>query len=290
MNPVLRMLISRPTPTRWLAALGLALVMLAGPMLNAAAAPSLVRQFPEGETVALTTDGELLRFNRFRPGTINARTMLSGLNTGDALVGIDFRPATGELYGVGGSGQVYRIEPLGGMATASGAPLTLTGTAFGVDFNPTVDRLRVVSSTGQNLRVNPDTGAAITDTPLAYAGTDPNAGTAPAVVGAAYTNNRKGATTTTLYDLDQNLDVLVKQTPANAGTLVTVGALGVDIGDLTGFDITDRMSPFGLAAARPAGGVTSRLYHIDLRTGRAIDRGQIGSGERILDIATIVGP
>ena len=38
---------------------------------------------------------------------------------------------------------------------------------------------------------------------------DPNAGTTPTVVGSAYTNNFAGATTTTLFNIDSNLDIVV---------------------------------------------------------------------------------
>ncbi len=56
--------------------------------------------------------------------------------------------------------------------------------------------------------------------------------------GAAYTNNVAGATSTALFDLDSKLDVLVRQTPPNAGTLQTVGSLGMDITGVSGFDIS----------------------------------------------------
>ena len=40
-----------------------------------------------------------------------------------------------------------------------------------------------------------------------------------------------------LYDIDTRRDVLVKQDPPNAGTLVTVGSLRFPAGSVAGFDI-----------------------------------------------------
>ena len=155
-------------------------------------------------------------------------------------MGIDFRPLTGRLYGVGSTSQVYVIDADSGFASPIGAPFTpaLAGTEFGVDFNPQADRLRVVSNAGQNLRINPETGGATTDRNLAFATTDANAGKTPSVVGAAYTNNVARAPSTVLNDIDSGLDILATQAPPNNGTLNTVGKLGVDTGDLVGFDIS----------------------------------------------------
>ena len=74
----------------------------------------------------------------------------------------------------------------------------LNGTAFGFDFNPTVDRIRIVSNAGQNLRLHP----------IPVGSWPPMARLTPSgsVTAAAYTNNRAGATTTTLYDIDTATD------------------------------------------------------------------------------------
>jgi len=76
--------------------------------------------------------------------------------------------------------------------------------------------------------------------------------------------------------------------------LNTIGALGVDSGDLAGLDIASgdgqvlsRILSGGgdvaLAALQRPGG--SRLYSIDLLSGRARDRGVIGDNEAVRDIA-----
>ena len=216
----------------------------------------------------LTSDGELLNVQVDRNGTVRSRVNISGLRAGESLVGIDIRPANGDLVAIGSSSQVYTVNVSTGRATRVGAQFTpaLSGSNFGVDFNPTVDRIRVVSDTGQNLRINPDTGAALVDGTLAYLSGDRNAGRTPRVAAAAYTNSVAGATTTTLYDLDYGTDTLVKQTPANDGTLSTTGSLGINFTGEVAFDIVVRptgagTSNLGVIAA------SSTLYGIDLATG-----------------------
>jgi hypothetical protein len=187
---------------------------------------------------------------------------ITGLQMGELILGIDMRPATGQLFALGSSSRVYSINTSNGAATLVGAgPFTpaLNGTAFGFDFNPTVDRIRVISNTGQNLRLNPVTGTvAVTDINL-------NPGM-PSVDAAAYTNNFPGSTTTTLYDIDFSTDQLFIQNPPNNGTLVTVGSLGVNAEAANGFDIGGTS---GMAYAILTTGSNTSLFKINLMTGAA---------------------
>jgi hypothetical protein len=226
---------------------------------------------------ALTVDGRIARLGGATAGAVVSSMPVTGLAAGETLLGIDERPASGQLYGVGSTGRVYVVEPLSGVATAVAGPFSPlpSGTAFGIDFNPTVDRIRLVSESNQNLRLHPDTGAAVaTDGALAYAPGDVNAGDDPDIVAAAYTSNRDLATSTTLYVIDRTEGVLAIQNPPNAGVLNTVGPLGVD-GTITeaGFDI----GPDGTAVATLTVGGTSRLYRVDLATGAATLLGITGT-------------
>jgi Domain of unknown function (DUF4394) len=285
---------------RTIAAAVLALGVTAA-LAPSAAATDRAEDLSPGQAVALNTSNELLTFSPRRAERVRSRTAVTNLKAGERLVGIDYRPLTGRLYGIGSTNQVYVIDVDKGFASPVGAPFTpaLTGTEFGVDFNPQADRIRVVSNAGQNLRINPDTGAAINDMPLAYAPADRNAGKTPNVVGAAYTNNVARATSTVLNDIDSAIDTLVTQAPPNNGTLNTVGPLGTDTGDLVGFDISSGDSKvtrrlrslfnqpsadIALAALqRPNDG--SRLFTVDLTTGRADDQGALLTGEAVRDIA-----
>lgn len=225
----------------------------------------------------VNTSNQLVRFDSATPGTVSTPIAITGLQAGETILGIDFRPANGALYGLGSTSRLYVINRTTGIATQVGSAglFTLNGTDFGFDFNPTVDRIRVVSNTGQNLRLNPDTGGlAATDGTL-------NPGT-PNVNAAAYTNNFAGATTTTLFVIDTTVDALYTQNPPNAGTLNLVGPLGVDASNVNGFDI----APFGgaaYAALTVAG--TSRLYTINLTSGAATQVAAIGGGNILRGLA-----
>jgi hypothetical protein len=246
----------------------------------------------------LTTTGNLIRFDSAAPGTIDSSVAITGLEAGETLLGIDRRPANGLLYGLGSTSRIYTINTATGVATAVGAtPFApaLTGTAFGFDFNPVVDRIRVVSTDTTNFRLNPNTGAlAGTDTPLAYAAGDSGSGLTPRVVGSAYTNNFAGTAVTTLFGIDSNRDVLVRQggpngTPSpNGGVLTTIGSgLGVNTSDLVGFDISG-VSGVAFASLTPVTGGPSQLFTIDLTTGTATLDGTIGTGLTLTGLAADV--
>jgi hypothetical protein len=187
---------------------------------------------------------------------------ITGLGASETIYGIDFRPVNGQLYALGSSSRLYTINSASGAATMVGTlPLTtlLSGTSFGFDFNPLVDRIRVISNTGQNLRLDPNTGL------LAASDGGLNPGM-PSISAAAYTNNFAGTTSTALFDIDFASDKLYKQDPPNMGTLVEIGALGVNVDAANGFDIGGTS---GTAYAILTVGGTTKVYTINLTTGAA---------------------
>ena len=242
----------------------------------------------------------LVRFEGGAPGTIISTQPVLGLAAGETILGIDFRTKDGTLFALGSTSRLYRIDYTSTLANATATAIgnagafTLSGTSFGFDINPVVDRFRIVSDTDQNIRVNPNDGSlAGTDTPLAYAAGDPNNGQNPNVVGAGYNFNLNNGATTTLYGIDSNLDVLVRQggflvppgTPSpNSGQLFTVGSLGIDVGSNVGFDIdfTDIVDSPYLAAT--VGGL-ERLYFLNINTGAATLIGTIGTGTPLKGVA-----
>lgn len=233
----------------------------------------------------VTTTNGLIRFNSARPNTILANTPITGLQSGENILGLDFRPANGQLFALGSTSRIYRIDTVSGAATQVGSAgaFTLTGTNFGFDFNPVPDRIRVTSDNDQNLRLNPNDGTlTMTDGTLAFIAGDPNAGQNPNIVGSAYTNSFAGTATTTLYDIDSNLDILAIQNPPNNGTLNTVGALGINVTGEAGFDIAAG-SNLALAAFQVAP-AASALYSINLSTGAATLIAPVG-GLVLRDIA-----
>lgn len=240
------------------------------------------------EIWVLTNNNGLANFISTTPTAFSQRP-ITGLAPGELALAIDFRPAVplGRLYAITNQGRLYRIDdPTTGAAVAvgpGGLPVPV-GAAIGFDFNPTVDRIRMISDANTNVRLHPDLGTVVfTDGTLAFAAGDANAGADPAASAAAYTNNFPGSSSTTLYDIDTDLDVLVTQVPPNSGTLNTVGSLGVNVNAVNGFDISG-MS--GVAYAALNGGTSqSQLYTISLGSGAASQVGWIGCQEPIIGLS-----
>ncbi|WP_435356373.1 DUF4394 domain-containing protein [Emticicia sp. SJ17W-69] len=227
---------------------------------------------PDVTFFALVDGKQLIKVNAMNSEMATATTPITGLLASDALTAIDFRPATGELYGVSTQNRLYVINQETGVARVIGTTTlnpTINGTSVALDFNPTVDRIRLVTNTGQNLRLHPETGAvAATDGSI-------NGGANSSIESVAYTNNTAGATSTVLYDIDAKSDKLYKQDPPNNGTLVEVGSLGTDITMSAGFDI----NPTGDAAltAVMVGGKWE-LHQVDLMNGKLTKLGNLPAG------------
>ncbi len=245
---------------------------------------------------AVTASHQLVQFNAGQPQKLTTRRALKGLAAGERLLGIDYRVARGQLFGLGASGQLYRIDTASATAIAVGAPQPLPregATEWGFDFNPTVDRIRVVNDAGFNLRLHPDTGVIVDSDPnqpgvqldgrLAYDAADVNAGKPPGVVAAGYTYNKTNDKLTTNYALDGRLGTLVHQgskegvQPAvspNTGRLFTVGSLGLGSFERATLDISD-LNNTAYAAITQSG--KASWYRIDLETGRATRIGTLAA-------------
>lgn len=276
----------------------LALATVTALLAACASAPMEPLGPPAKETIyAVTAVNQLLiQFNAGQPQKTLSSKPLTGLAAGDMLLGIDYRVAKGQLYGLGASGQLYRIDTRTGAASAIGTPVGLPvgASEWGFDFNPTVDRIRVVNDAGFNFRIHPDTGAIIDTDPvtpglqmdgrLQYDAADVNASKAANIVAAGYTYNKGNDKITTNYALDGKLGVLVHQgskegvLPAispNTGRLFTVGSLGIGSFDKATLDISD-VSNTAYSAITTGG--KSSWYRIDLATGKATRIGSIAGG------------
>lgn len=232
-----------------------------------------------GPILLTNAANQLLTINSATPGTISSTVGITGLQSGENILGIDFRPENLLLYALGSSNRLYTINTTTGAATQVGSAgqFILSGTSFGFDFNPTVDRIRVTSNVGQNLRLNPNDGT--------LTGADPavNGGTT-ALMGSAYTNNFSGAVTTSLYGIDANSDSLYLSSNPNGGVYGLVGSLGLNAIANLGFDIGS--DGFAYAALQVVPGAAG-LYTINLSTGAATLVGQIGAGQDITGLAIV---
>ena len=113
---------------------------------------------PDAPFYALTSNNQLLALNVRATNMPTATVTIAGLPQGEQILAIDFRPATGQLYGVGSSSRLYIINPMTGASVALGTgPFSpaLNGNVVALDFNPTVDRIRLITNMGQNLRLHP---------------------------------------------------------------------------------------------------------------------------------------
>ena len=212
---------------------------------------------------ALNDANQLMRITS---GTLHEPTVpmrISGTNVevGERIMSIDFRPATGQLYGVSNKSRLFVINP----STAEARPLTptpfspgLTGSIVGIDFDPTFDRIRLISNDGQDFWLNPETGL------VAAKNSSGNSLMGIMISELAYTNNRAGVLTTVLYTIDPATDRLYTQTLSGKNKLTDVGALGLDIAGAAGFDITP--DGHGLVAVTFNG--ASELQQVNLATGR----------------------
>ena len=235
---------------------------------------------------ATDTRGNLLSFSADNPRRVRS-TAITGLPTGVALRGIDFRPATGDLYALGTDKVVYRVNVATAIAVGEGpafelAPAALNSQNIGFDFNPTVDKIRVTSDADDNIRLDPDPGSLLAkDTSLTPSNVT--------VVGSAYTNSSFTAakpTATELYALDiaSSPDTLWIQRPANAGTLIMPMKLGFDVGVNAGFDIAGANNA-GYVAGTRVGRSNAELWRVDLATGKTRSLGRIGDGRTLTGLA-----
>ena len=163
--------------------------------------------------VRLTADNHLVRMDS-ETRRASAPVRVSGVE--GRLVGIDQRPANGQLYGLTDGGQIVTLDPMTGRATPVSRlsePFESGGRAV-VDFNPAADRIRVVSGTN-SYRYNQLTGQIVMqDGSLSFA-----SGGAISATGAAYTNNDVNPATGTSFLVINNVTGdLLRIDPPNSGT------------------------------------------------------------------------
>ena len=266
---------------------------------------------PRGRLIyGLSGSNQLVSFGSDNPSTSLSSRSLSGLSAPETLVGLDYGPsvlgAAQQLFAVSSANRIYNLNAGSGVLTAVGTAAfspTLSGTAFGLDFNPAANRIRVHSNSGKNLRLNQLTGTVAdfnnnpadgiqADADLNYIAGDPGTGQVPSLVGTAYTNSTgaiaEGATvpTTTLYAIDSKRDTLVTVSPPNDGVVTTKGSLSVNTGDDVGFDIlTVGGVDTAFATLTPEGTNSSSLYTLDLNTGVATLKGNLGVTLRGIAVA-----
>ncbi|MCI0358898.1 MAG: DUF4394 domain-containing protein [Planctomycetaceae bacterium] len=271
-------------------------------------------ELPREEIIyGVTASDRLVRFAASDPGRMLSSVPLRGLLSGEDITGIDFRPASGELFGITDMNRVLRIDPATGQTVQPGpsidAALLAPSQSVGIDFNPTVDRLRLVNGANNNLRYNPQTFAPVDGDPgtagvqpdaaLVYLVGDPNQGVDPTVEAAAYDrSDNDPATATTLFAIDTGVNALVRiggvdgSPSPNLGGLTTLGSLGPDVTSNSGLDISAAGAGGKGAALQVQGETVSKLFAININpttpnqpTGAATLIGTIAGGEVLTAMA-----
>ena len=195
----------------------------------------------EPETFAIDATNRLLRFTTTTSTTYAVRGTVS-LPGGARVLGMDFRPTTGDLVALGNDGKLYvigtadaKVTPLSTLAPAPGDTYTTAAAAFpatgffAINFDPVTDRLRVLGSNNINLSVDADSGSVRSDAILGRPRFD--------ITGLAFDNE----TTPVLYGIDSTNNRLFSidndSTDVDAGLLTQIANLAVDVSAINGFDI-----------------------------------------------------
>lgn len=214
------------------------------------------------------------------------------------LKAIAWRPVTGELQGFS-NGMIAAIGPLSGEMTDPEAEFVENavigdGKRVAFDFNSTFDAVPAVTSARDNLVYFPEgfgdneerAGSVRGLTSIAYAEGDAMAGTTPMIFPNAYTTAVKDmkAGDTLQYALEAETDALLslanKAGTAETTAKITVDGVPVDLASIGGFDIvsTKEGEKMGLAVLRVQGAASAGLYGIDLETGAATTKADLGMG------------
>jgi Domain of unknown function (DUF4394) len=239
-------------------------------------------------TLYAILNGQIVSFKPEAPGTL--LTVTSGVGTSDGARAIEIDPTNGQLYAMyqnsatsytlrrfnSNTGYVSDLSLFNTFSTAAAS----AGIGVGLAYDPLISGLRVITAAGDNFLVNLTTARpAIYYSAPAYATGDSGFGITPYIEHIAYTNAIPSPSTTTLYGIDTQRNVLVRIGSPGApyGTqmhTISTLALGINPTDYGGF-VIDPTTNVGYAAMTVEG--APHLYQINLTSGIASFLGQIGT-------------
>lgn len=203
--------------------------------LATAASLSLAGSAAATPAIGLSGDRTLVMIDS-ETATVTGTMEVGGV---DRLLGIDLRPATGQLIGVTQAHRIVDINPSSGEAKVISTMDVMLPSTEGpviVDFNPAANKLRFMSGT-TNHRVDIESGAVTVDGSLAFEGSDMHAGEEPNIVAAAYINSHGKPEKTAMYDIDATIGAVIQQVSPNDGTLAAIGKLGIEASETYAFDV-----------------------------------------------------
>jgi hypothetical protein len=225
---------------------------------------------------------QIVSFRVDSPTAIRTTTDVVGLASGEFLVGLTFRPETGQLYSLAKSSSGARlvvVDPRSGVIAQIGAG-GLPYLGDNVSYNPVSDRIRVfdyiidgsfiVGTKNYSIGTG---GSLLTHADLTYAGS----GAVPLPNALAHTYPHSDALVTTLYAIDPYSDTLMRignmdDTPSpNGGVATSIGPLGVPVSSAS-----MAIAPRSNEAYAAIGFVNAALYRINLSNGAATFISNIG--------------
>jgi hypothetical protein len=252
---------------------------------------------PPVNVYALTSDNAIYVL---RPGASNYIRLGRVETEGGNLIGIDFRPADGKLYGLTDLGALYTI-PVSSTRIGPATRVSMMNPRFTggfemlMDFNPVANAIRVAGSNDQNLAVVNGTDGSnlsttVAQTKFSYAQGDVNFGKDPELTGGAYNNNFVGATATLFYAVDADTDTLMTIADKTAtgssntggGQLQTIGNFYDEAGRRLNMSPTSDLDIYTDKSGRNflVGQTTRLLFSIDLSQ---IDPNlQVGKTQRVI--------
>ncbi|TAG46277.1 MAG: DUF4394 domain-containing protein [Betaproteobacteria bacterium] len=239
-------------------------------------------------TLYAILSGNIVSFKPDAPGTL--LTNRPDVGTSDSARAIEIDPTTGHLYAMYqtsatsyglrrinlSTGYVSDLSLFGTLTTTSAA----AGVGVGLAYDPLAHGLRVITAAGDNFLISLATAQpSFYFSPPAYITGDTGFGITPYIEHIAYTNAIPSPSTTTLYGIDTQRNVLVRVGTAGSpystqAYTVSTFALGINPTDYGGF-VIDPATNRAYAAMTVDG--APRLYEVNLVTGVAIFLGQIGT-------------
>ncbi|MHA7854821.1 DUF4394 domain-containing protein [Marinobacter shengliensis] len=186
------------------------------------------------DVLAVTADNAcLVRFSLSDPSTVVA---VGSLDVAGSVVGLDFRPASGELYALTDMGQLVLVDPMTAETTLVTASIgELAGARYDIDFNPAANALRLISDARQNFRMG---SPALVENAQQQALVDGTFGYLQGVVATAYTNVNPGQEGTQMFVISADSRTFFQQNP-NVGLLTRIGALfpNAESVDVKGYNV-----------------------------------------------------
>lgn len=197
---------------------------------------------PASDLAALTTNDMLAVTSesnclvRFSVSDPSAITVIGPLDSAGDVVGLDFRPASGELFALTAMGELLLVDPMTAQTTQVTASIgELQGGRYDIDFNPAANALRLISSARQNFRMG---SPALVEGAMMEALVDGKFGYLQGVVATAYTNVNPDQDGTQMYVISADSRTFYQQDP-NVGLLTRIGGLfeAADTLDVKGYNV-----------------------------------------------------